>query len=135
LSFRAKSRLAVLGKAGRSREIPSSRKNHLNYCFYKPMLKRKYYNFYIYILSSTSGTLYIGVTNNLKRRIMEHKKLSNNDSFTKKYSCFKLVYYECFSYVNNAINREKQIKRWSRKKKIELINNINPHWLDLTDNL
>ena len=95
---------------------------------------RREYNFYIYILASESGTLYTGFTNNLERRIHEHK---NNliEGFTKKYSCNKLVYYEHHQYVNNALAREKEIKDWKREKKEELIRTLNPQWNDLHDSL
>ena len=82
-------------------------------------------------MASDSGTLYVGVTNDLERRLYEHK---NNliDGFTKKYSCHKLVYFEQFNYVKDAINREKQIKKWRREKKEFLIRTINPSWKDLS---
>ncbi len=79
-------------------------------------------------------TFYTGVTNNLKRRTYEHKgKLV--PGFTKKYDLFKLVYFEVFDSINNAIAREKQIKVGSRQKKIDLINSMNPEWRDLYDEL
>ena len=87
--------------------------------------------YYIYILSSKrNGTLYIGVTSNLVKRIYEHK---NNiiDGFTKKYSIHKLVYYEITDDIESAIRREKQLKKWNRKWKINLIENSNPKWIDL----
>jgi len=78
--------------------------------------------------------LYIGVTNNLKRRVYEHKeKLING--FTTKYNINKLVYYEVYEDISNAISREKQIKSGSRQKKINLINNINKAWKDLYEEL
>jgi putative endonuclease len=91
---------------------------------------RKEYNFFVYIMASDSGTLYIGVTNNVIRRVHQHK---NNlvDGFTKKYQCHKLVYFEEHKYVLNAIAREKQIKRWRREKKVSLIRLINSSWRDL----
>lgn len=89
--------------------------------------------FYVYILASKqNGTLYIGMTNDLMRRIMEHKQKSIK-GFTKKYNVSKLVYYEETSFVNNAIAREKQLKGWLRKKKINLIESINPNWEDLSN--
>ena len=86
----------------------------------------------IYILSNKNNTvLYTGVTNNLPRRIYEHKaKLV--DGFTKRYNLNKLVYYEVFDQVEYAILREKQIKGGSRAKKIALIISMNPKWLDLS---
>jgi putative endonuclease len=88
--------------------------------------------FYVYILASKkNGTLYTGLTGNLVRRTIEHKT-NNKKGFTQKYGVKLLVYYETSEYVLNAINREKQIKKWSRKKKIELIESMNPEWLDLS---
>jgi len=91
--------------------------------------------YYIYIMTNKRNTvLYTGVTNNLKKRIYEHKaKLVAG--FTKKYNINKLVYYEIFDNMYNAIAREKQIKAGSRKKKFNLINSINPRWKDLYDEL
>ena len=87
--------------------------------------------YYIYILASKKdGVLYIGVTNNLVRRIYEHKK-GMTDGFTKKYNVKNLVYYETHSEVNEAIKREKQMKKWYRKWKIELIEKSNLEWKDL----
>ena len=87
-------------------------------------------NYYVYILSSESGTLYIGITNNLERRLSEHKQ-KLIDGFTKKYSCNKLIYYEHYDNINNAIGREKQLKKWRRDKKEFLIKQLNPTWKDL----
>lgn len=89
------------------------------------------YNFYVYILASDSGTLYTGVTNNLERRLSEHKQ-GLFDGFTKKYDCHRLVFYEHFGDVKTAIAREKQLKNWNRKKKEELIKKLNPRWEDLS---
>ena len=82
-------------------------------------------------MASDSGTLYVGMTNNLERRIWEHKQ-NVIDGFTKKYDCKKLVYYEYTLDVNGAIAREKQIKKWRRDKKQNLIKTINPTWKDLS---
>ena len=87
--------------------------------------------YYIYIISSDSGTLYVGVTNNLNRRVYEHKQL-RIDGFTKKYKCTKLVFFEQCNDINTAIAREKQIKNWSRVKKENLIKISNPGWRDLS---
>ncbi len=74
--------------------------------------------------------IYVGMTNDLKRRVYEHRnKLS--DGFTKKYNLTKLVYYELFFDINDAIRREKEIKGWRREKKNNLIESMNPEWLDL----
>ena len=88
--------------------------------------------YYIYIMTNTYNTvLYTGVTNELKRRVNEHKMKLNPGSFTSIYNIHKLVYFEEFMYVQDAIAREKQIKAGSRKKKIELINKSNKDWDDL----
>ena len=91
--------------------------------------------YYIYILASKrNGTLYTGVTDNLVKRVYQHK---NNlvEGFTKKYNVHALVYYEETNNINAAIEREKQIKKWNRKWKIELIEKDNPLWEDLYDKL
>lgn len=88
-------------------------------------------NSYIYILASQrNGTLYVGVTSDLIKRVYEHK---NNifEGFTKKYNVKNLVYYEVFDNIEEAIKREKQIKGWTRKKKIALIEEHNEDWVDL----
>lgn len=87
--------------------------------------------YFVYILvSQRNGTLYIGVTNNLSRRVWEHKE-KQVKGFTKKYSIDKLVFFEEYEDVNNAIAREKQLKKWNRAWKIELIGKNNPDWEDL----
>ena len=88
--------------------------------------------YYIYILTSKSGTLYVGITNGLQRRIYEHKT-GLTEGFTKKYSVNRLVYFEQIEDIEQAILREKQIKKWRRSKKIELIKSINPQWKDLSE--
>jgi len=91
-------------------------------------------NYYVYIMTNLSKTLYTGVTNNLARRVYEHKnKLI--EGFTKKYNITRLVYFEVFNNIEDAIRREKQIKGWVRKKKIALIESINPEWKDLFEEL
>ena len=87
------------------------------------------HNYYVYILSSLKGTLYIGVTNDLERRVLEHKQGANS-GFTKKYRVNLLVYYEEFTSIEDAILREKQIKGWRREKKRALVETLNPKWLD-----
>jgi putative endonuclease len=86
--------------------------------------------YYVYILTNyTKTVLYTGVTNNLEQRIIEHYlDRGNTKTFTGRYNAFYLLYYESTKYVNNAIKREKEIKGWSKKKKIELINSFNPAW-------
>jgi len=91
---------------------------------------RKIKDYYVYIMASKTGTLYTGVTNNLVRRIYEHKN-DLIDGFSKKYSCHKLVYYEQCTDISVAISREKQLKKWRREKKENLIKTINPSWKDL----
>jgi putative endonuclease len=84
----------------------------------------------VYILSSLSGTLYIGFTGNLHKRIFEHK-FHQKEGFTNKYDVERLLYWASFDDVHLAIAREKQLKGWSRAKKIVLIESQNPHWVDL----
>ena len=92
-------------------------------------MERKYY---VYILASKKyGTIYIGQTNNLIRRVAEHKS-GLIKGFTQKYKVNKLVYYEETNYINNSIEREKQLKGWLRKKKMALIESMNPDWEDLS---
>jgi putative endonuclease len=87
---------------------------------------------FIYIITNhTNSTLYIGVTSNLPKRIIEHIEKRHENSFSAKYNLNKLVYYEQFQMIGDAIGREKQLKAGSRAKKIELINNFNPNWNDL----
>lgn len=88
-------------------------------------------SYYVYILASKrNGTLYVGVTNNLVRRVYEHRN-GLVDGFTKKYGVKDLVYFEETNDVKEAIIREKRLKTWKRKWKIELIEKSNPNWLDL----
>jgi len=94
----------------------------------------KNHEYFVYIVCSRSGTLYIGMTNNLDRRIMQHKK-QEIEGFSNKYHCDRLVYYEKFDDVHKAIGREKQLKGWNRAKKIALIESLNPRWQDLAEKL
>jgi putative endonuclease len=88
-------------------------------------------SFYVYILASRiGGTLYIGVTNDLVRRVGQHK-LKIAESFTKRYEVGRLVYFEAFDQIEQAIRREKRLKKWSRAWKISLIEKDNPDWIDL----
>ena len=92
-------------------------------------------NFYVYILASQRrGTLYIGVTSNLIRRVYEHKN-GLVDGFTKKYKVHRLVHYEIAGDAETALSREKQMKKWNRVWKIRLIEENNPEWADLYDSL
>lgn len=92
-------------------------------------------NFYVYILTSKrNGTLYVGVTSNLVKRIWEHKnKLV--EGFSKRYGIDKLVYYEQFRDVESAIKREKRLKNYNRRWKLELIEKLNPEWKDLYEDM
>jgi putative endonuclease len=86
---------------------------------------------YVYILANKrNGTLYVGVTPDLIKRVWQHKK-DLADGFTKKYSVKKLVYYEVYENIISAIHREKRLKEWQRKWKLELIEKFNPKWIDL----
>jgi putative endonuclease len=89
---------------------------------------------FVYILASESGVLYTGVTNNLNRRIAEHQ-LKMVEGFSKKYNVTRLVHYEPFADIRDAIAREKQIKGWLRARKIALIESSNPRWKDLAEDL
>ena len=89
-----------------------------------------YKTYFIYIMSSLSKTLYVGVTNNLVRRVFEHKE-GLFEGFTKKYQIKNLVYYEEYSDIREAIAREKQLKSWNREKKLTLIERLNPGWEEL----
>jgi putative endonuclease len=90
---------------------------------------------YVYILASQrNGTLYIGITSNLIKRVWEHKNKIFK-GFTSCYNVDKLVYYIVFEDINEAIKREKQIKKWNRKWKLSIIEEMNPNWDDLYDNL
>ena len=89
-------------------------------------------NYYVYILASaTNYTVYIGVTSDLIRRVYEHRKHLDPDSFTSKYDVYKLVYFEQTNDVKAALEREKQLKGWRRSKKNALIESMNPEWKDL----
>ena len=90
-------------------------------------------SFWVYIMSSKSGTLYTGMTNSLDRRVYEHKH-HLVPGFTAKYGCTRLVYFEECADPVGAIDREKQIKGWLRSEKIALVESMNPHWNDLAQN-
>jgi putative endonuclease len=91
------------------------------------------HQYYIYILASQkNGTLYIGVKNDLERRVLEHKQ-KINEGFTSKYDVNRLVYFESFQYINDAILREKRLKKWNRQWKINLIEEENFEWNDLSE--
>lgn len=89
----------------------------------------------VYILTNQNNTvLYTGVTNNLKRRVLENKQ-NQGSIFTRKYKVYKLVYYEVTTDINATILREKQIKAGSRQKKIDLVNSLNKYWVDLFEKI
>jgi putative endonuclease len=85
----------------------------------------------VYIMASRSHTFYVGVTNNIERRVREHKE-HEQEGFTARYHIDRLVWYQVFGDVHAAIAREKQLKRWRREKKIHLIESKNPTWRDLS---
>jgi putative endonuclease len=89
------------------------------------------HNYRVYFMASKSRVLYIGLTSNLERRVWEHQH-DLIDGFSMRYRCHRLVYYESFDRVENAIAREKQLKRWNRTKKVWLIERANPSWEDLS---
>ena len=92
-----------------------------------------YKEYYVYILTNYSRTvLYTGMTNDLKRRVYEHKQKLDPNSFTRKYQVSLLVWYETHNDVNEAISKEKLIKKWKRQWKVELIEKENPEWKDLS---
>jgi putative endonuclease len=90
--------------------------------------------YYVYILSSLSGTLYVGLTDDLRRRVRQHKE-GVYDGFTKKYEVNRLMYFEVFRSSRVAEERERQIKKFRRQKKIALFAKTNPHWKDLSREL
>jgi len=92
-------------------------------------MQQKYWT---YIAASKSGTLYVGMTNDIVRRMWEHKS-GEFEGFASKYHCDRLVYWESFDDVRKAIDREKQLKGWRRSKKIALIESLNPRWQDLAE--
>ena len=92
--------------------------------------------YYVYILTNASNTvIYTGVTNNLIRRVFQHKNKVDPSCFTARYNVDRLVYYETYGDIRDAITREKQIKSWNRKRKGSLVSLNNPGWLDLYDGL
>ena len=92
--------------------------------------------YYVYIMANESNsTVYIGVTNNLLRRVYEHKNSLDKHSFTSRYKVYKLVYYEYTGDVQSAIEREKQLKSWNRARKNKIISEKNPKWIDLYEEI
>jgi len=92
------------------------------------------HDYFVYIMGNDIPTLYIGVTNDLRRRIWEYQNNVSRGSFVEKYKCYKLLYFEHFTVVNEAIAREKQLKRWHRDWKLNLIKLNNPGFSDLALN-
>ena len=96
------------------------------------------HNYFVYILTNQGrSVLYIGVTNDVRARLHQHIDDAENDEehFARQYKCVNLIYYERFDRVEEAIRREKQLKGWTRKKKEQLINKVNPEWKFLNDEL
>ncbi len=89
------------------------------------------HSYYVYILASKSRVLYVGITSRLWARVREHRS-GEFGGFTSEYKVHRLVYFECFQWVDSAIRREKQIKRWRREKKVTLIERENPTWEDIS---
>ena len=98
------------------------------------MDRRKEHEYWVYIMASTAGAIYVGMTGILFVRVICQHKAGEIEGFTKTYRCTRLVYYESYDNVNKAISREKQLKRWRRFKKIALIESKNPRWKDLAEN-
>ena len=90
------------------------------------------HEYWAYIMASATGTLYIGMTNDLYVRVRQHKA-GEIEGFSKRYHCTRLVYYESYDWVQSAIGREKQLKGWKRSRKIALIESKNPRWMDLAE--
>ena len=95
-------------------------------------MSRRDHHYYVYIVASRTRVLYCGLTNSVARRTEEHRA-GLIPGFTADYKCHRLVWFEHYRYVHNAIDREKEIKRWTRAKKIELIEETNPSWADLSE--
>lgn len=96
------------------------------------------HNYFVYVTTNSyKRVLYTGVNNDLKRRMHEHylDSTGSKEYFAGKYNCYHLIYFERFQYIEHAIEREKEIKGWSRKKKIDLINTLNPEWEFLNETI
>jgi len=94
-----------------------------------------FHNYFVYIMTNKfKNVLYIGVTNNLRKRVFEHQS-GKFDGFSKKYNCHYLVYFEHFTNINHAILREKELKKWRREKKVKLISSLNPDWRFLNNEI
>jgi putative endonuclease len=101
-------------------------------CFAQDDKFMREHEYFVYIVCSLSGTLYIGMTNSIYRRALQHKR-GEIEGFSSKYHCDRLVYYESFDDVYKAIGRERQLKGWIRAKKIALIESKNPRWQDMAE--
>lgn len=112
------------------------RTDYINFLLFNRINIPREYAFYVYILTNPDKTtLYIGFTNNLTQRLFQHyENRGNPKTFAGRYYCYNLIYYEVYQYVNEAIAREKELKKWSRKKKVALINPSNPNWNSLNQN-
>jgi len=95
-------------------------------------MRKQGHHYYVYIVASQTRVLYVGMTNSILRRIEEHRS-GEIPGFTQSYNCNRLVWFEHYQYVYNAIDREKQIKRWGRAKKIWLVEQSNTSWADLSE--
>lgn len=107
-------------------------------CNFNTMRPIGTHNYFVYILTNKRKTvLYVGVTNDLEARLYQHgeNEFTKPNSFTGKYKVKYLVYWERYTYVNDAIDREKQIKRWNRTKKVSLIESSNPDWRFMNDEI
>jgi putative endonuclease len=93
---------------------------------------KREHRYYVYILASASRVLYVGMTSELRNRVWQHRN-KRFEGFSAKYNCYRLVYYEEFQNVQSAIGRERQLKRWSRAKKVTLIESINRDWNDMAE--
>ena len=93
-------------------------------------MPRRHYEFFVYILASKSRTLYIGVTDDLRVRVKQHRE-ERPGTFTARYKIGRLVYFERYQYIDNAIAREKELKSWNRARKVSLVEGVNPTWEDL----
>ena len=93
-------------------------------------MNKREYQFWVYLLSNRSHILYIGVTGDLRRRVLQHRKQTPG-TFTTRHKLDRLLYYENFQYIDNAIAREKELKHWTRAQKTALIEAMNPTWQDL----
>jgi putative endonuclease len=93
-------------------------------------MPKRAYQFWVYILSNRSHILYIGLTNNLRKRMFQHRKQTPG-TFAARYKITRLVYFEHYQYIHNAIAREKELKHWTRAQKIALIESTNPTWEEL----